>query len=432
MHQRIESQTESAGYRGRSRTVAAENGNPARHLNDDLRVDPPHGRRSSRRNRRGAPGPSYVVTWITIGVLATLFALRFFVPPMLEEFAYSNRRGAMRADYDTAGEHLGRSPLVQLSRAHQLVSKRIAPSVVDISTEQLRNGDAADTGPLSADADNWSLKGQGSGVLLDHEGYILTNYHVIRDAGRIDVRLSDGRARKAQVVGYDAMTDLAVLKIEADRLTPAEWGDSDAADVGSLVWAFGSPFGLEQTMTFGILSAKERRGLGPKRAQQYLDTDAAVNPGNSGGPLVDAKGRVIGINTAIVGKSYRGISFAVPSSVARPIFEQLKARGRVVRGWLGVALEPVTAERAQAVGAASRQGAYVIDVVHDARGPSPAQRAGIRVGDIVVAWNDKLIDAPATLSMLVARTRPGEKATVRVLRRGKPLVLHVIVGERPV
>ena len=183
----------------------------------------------------------------------------------------------------------------------------------------------------------WETGGQGSGVIIDPAGYILTNYHVVRGANEIRISLSDGRKVDANLVGRDAATDLAVLKVAADGLLAAEWGDSNDLEVGALVWAVGSPFGLQRSITFGILSAKNRAGVAGTVYQDFLQTDAAVNPGNSGGPLVDARGRVVGINTAIVGEAYQGISFAIPSSVARGVYERLKTTGRVERaGWVSV------------------------------------------------------------------------------------------------
>jgi serine protease Do len=217
--------------------------------------------------------------------------------------------------------------------------------------------------------------GQGSGVIVDAAGYIVTNYHVIRDATEIEVGLSDGRRLGAQLVGTDSATDLALLRIDADRLTSAEWGDSERLEVGSLVWAAGSPFGLQRTITFGIISAKNRAGVAGNAYQDFLQTDAAVNPGNSGGPLVDEQGRIVGINTAIVGEVYQGISFAVPSNVVREVYERLRLEGKFARGWLGVEMDEVTDELADRLGLHVPQGAYVVKLV-DIIGSSPARSGG--------------------------------------------------------
>jgi serine protease Do len=221
-----------------------------------------------------------------------------------------------------------------------------------------------------------------------------------------------------------------VLKIKADGLTAVNWGDSEQMEPGALVWAVGSPFGLERTITSGILSAKHRAGLAGSLHQDFLQTDAAVNPGNSGGPLVDNQGRVIGINTAIVGDAYQGISFAIPSKVAREVYERVKAEGTVKRGWLGVALADVTEEVAQHVGLATATGVHIASVV-DQPGGSPAAQAGIRAGDIILKWNDSTVRMPIDLMRLVGKTAIGSKAKVVVFRDGQELTLEVVVGERP-
>jgi len=232
-------------------------------------------------------------------------------------------------------------------------------------------------------------------------------------------------------VGYDALTDLAVLKVRADELQAAEWGNSDELRTGSLVWAVGSPFGLEQTVTQGILSGVNRAEKAGTAYQNFLQTDAAVNPGNSGGPLVDVQGRVIGINTAIVGQTYRGISFAIPSSIARQVYDRILQDGHVARGWLGVAMEEMTRERADQLGLSKKEGVYVIAVVNNESTPSPAQKAGIREGDVVVRWNDIKINNRTTLSRAVAGSEIGADVTIEIIRAGERMKLEVTVGERP-
>jgi S1-C subfamily serine protease len=273
-------------------------------------------------------------------------------------------------------------------------------------------------------------EGQGSGVIVEADGYILTNNHVIRGASEILVSLADGRKVPARVVGRDARTDLAVLKIDADQLTPATWGDSEAVEPGALVWAVGSPFGLERSVTSGILSGKHRSGLAGNPQQDFLQTDAAVNPGNSGGPLVDVSGRVIGINTAIVGEAYQGISFAIPSNVAREVYARLKAEGAIRRGWLGVQLEEMTAAHARRVGLPAPAGVYIAGIFMQ-DGPSPAARAGIQPGDVLLRWGDTEVSSPLDLRTLVEKTAIGRRTPVLIYREGRELTLEVIVGERP-
>jgi serine protease Do len=217
-----------------------------------------------------------------------------------------------------------------------------------------------------------------------------------------------------------------VLKIDADKLVPATFGDSEVVEPGALVWAVGSPFGLERTITSGIISAKHRAGLAGTPNQDFLQTDAAVNPGNSGGPLVDASGKVIGINTAIVGDAYQGISFAIPSNVARDIYSRIK----VGRGWLGVQLETMTTDLAKQVGLPETAGVHISQIfLHD--GKSPASTAGVLAGDVLLKWNETPVNSPSDLRELVEKTQIGSKADVVVFRNGQKRTLQVIVGRRP-
>jgi len=357
------------------------------------------------------------LVWL-LAFLAILLAVSYLVPHIAEQTQYAITRGKQRAEHDFAREHLGESPIGEMSRAFQMVSQMVGPSVVHINT----TGTDGRILRLS-NRSRIPAEGQGSGVLMDSSGYILTNNHVVRGASDIQVSLADGRKAKAEVVGRDGATDLAVLKIDADDLVPAIWGDSEGVEAGALVWAVGSPFGLERTITSGILSAKHRAGLAGNPNQDFLQTDAAVNPGNSGGPLVDASGKVIGINTAIVGDAYQGISFAIPSNLAREIYNRIKAG----RGWLGVKLEPMSAELAGQLGMSSTSGVY-IDQLLDRK--SPAGAAGIQPGDVLLRWNDTAVNTPGGLRNLVEKTPVGSKAKAVVLRSGRELTLEVIVGQR--
>jgi S1-C subfamily serine protease len=364
--------------------------------------------------------------WL-LSFLAVLLGISYLVPYIAEQTQYAITRGKQRAEHDFAIEHVAGSPLGDVSRAYQMVSQVVGPSVVHINTL----GTDSQILPLSMGRrTRVPSEGQGSGIIIDASGYILTNNHVVRHSHEIDVSLADGRKVKAQVVGQDEVTDLAVLKVTADKLTPATWGDSEVLEPGALVWAVGSPFGLERTITAGILSAKHRSGLSRSSTQDFLQTDAAVNPGNSGGPLVDSQGRVIGINTAIVGESYQGISFAIPSNVARDIYTRLKTEKVVRRGWLGVELAEVTAEQARQLGLVSPTGVYIAGIFQQTDG-SPAARAGIQAGDIIRRWNDLAVNVPADLSRLVAKTPIGSRAKATIYRSGEELTLEVVVGERP-
>jgi S1-C subfamily serine protease len=364
--------------------------------------------------------------WL-LSFLAVLLAISYLVPYIAENTQYALTRGRQRAEHDFAREHLPGSPLSQLSQAYQMVSQAVGPSVVHISTQGSHGSDML-ARPMWGPLPRMPADGQGSGCVVDASGYILTNYHVVRDATEIHVHLADGRRVPGRIIGSDPLTDMAVLKIDADKLTAAEWGDSESAEVGALVWAVGSPFGLERTITAGILSAKHRAGLAGTPYQDFLQSDAAVNPGNSGGPLVNSQGQVIGINTAIVGDAYQGVSFAIPSKVARKVFDRIRTEGEVRRGWLGVALNPVDDERARQLGLPKTTGVYIIEVVDDG---SPAQMAGVQGGDVILRFNDVEVATPAVLTTLVAETAIGSKAKVVVFRDGKEVALEATIGRRP-
>lgn len=265
----------------------------------------------------------------------------------------------------------------------------------------------------------------GSGFIIDKEGYIVTNNHVVEGTLEIKVKLSDGNEYQAKVVGRDPKTDLALIKISTyhSSLPVIPVGDSDIMRVGDWVLAIGNPFGLEQTVTQGIISATGRViGSGPY--DDFLQTDAPINPGNSGGPLVNLKGEVIGINAAIVGNG-QGIGFAIPINVAKGVFAQLKEKGRVVRGWIGVSLQTVTLEVAQSFGLKEAKGALVSDVVPG----GPAEVAGVERGDIIIGFDGKEVQKMSDLPRLVAETTLGKVADVKIVRAAKEMVLKVTVAE---
>ncbi|MFT5527990.1 MAG: serine protease Do [Pirellulaceae bacterium] len=386
------------------------------------------GRPQKRETEVQRKSTSSAFAWI-LGFLLVLLALQFLIPRLVEQIQYSLTRGKQRAEYELAGEQLNNSPLTQMSTASQLISRRVAPSVVHINTsvrDYVETPVGGQPRPLS-EAD----KGQGSGVIVDTRGYIVTNRHVVAGATAIDVKLGDGRVVTAEIVGEDTLTDLAVLKVDADGLLAAEWGDSDALNVGAMVWAIGSPFGLQHTVTFGILSGKNRGNVAGMPQQDFLQTDAAVNPGNSGGPLVDANGKIVGINTAIVGDAYQGISFSIPSKVARDVYDDILRVGHVSRGWLGVLLDDVDESIAAANNLDKPAGAFIKAIVADDNNISPAYSAGVRAGDVVLKWNETEINTAASLSLAVSRTHIGSTATILVARSGDLLSLQVAVTERP-
>jgi serine protease Do len=267
----------------------------------------------------------------------------------------------------------------------------------------------------------------GSGVIVDASGIALTNAHVVENATNIEIVTLDGSKHKAKVIGLDKKTDLAVLKLDDGKGTfpHARLGDSDRISVGDWVIAVGSPFGLQATVTAGIISAKARQiGQGP--FDDFLQTDAAINPGNSGGPLVNMQGEVIGINTAIVAGG-SGIGFAIPSNMARKIYTELQAKGRVSRGWLGVSIQPLTPELAKSFGAKDGKGVLLSEVMSD----SPAAKAGLQSGDILLEFQGKKMEAPADLQRAVGFTSPGVSAKVKVWRDQSEKTLEVKIGEAP-
>jgi serine protease Do len=367
------------------------------------------------------------------GVLILLVCLRYLLPPMLESSRYSWHRGQLRAEYELAGQRLQNVSWEGLSEVSQTVTRRVNPSVVHIQVS-LKD-------PSSERLDRWNPdlqgfrvpSGQGSGIVVAEDGYVLTNYHVLESNAEIQVYLSDNRVLPAKVVGVDRTTDLALLKVDATGLLPIAWGDSDEVDIGSPVWAVGSPFGLAGSVSFGILSGKHRidlnanpqyRGSRERITSRYSDlmqSDVAVNPGNSGGPLVNGRGELIGINTAIVGESYRGVSFSIPSRIAREVLDQFMAHGRVRRGWLGVELAAEIVPEGEI--------AVPRVVVRSVAPDSPANRAGIYPGDRVLEFNGKPVGSVQDLIDSI-RTTPAEATVLLKLDRdGSEVAIELTLGE---
>ncbi|RQW87894.1 MAG: DegQ family serine endoprotease [Geobacter sp.] len=319
------------------------------------------------------------------------------------------------------------------------LSKKLTTSVVNISTSKTVNPqqqfNQPQTSPFGSDPFSdferffrgmpqrpHKQRSLGSGFIISDEGYILTNNHVVVGADEINVKLSDGREFKGELKGSDEKLDLALIKIAAkDNLPVVPLGDSDAIEVGEWVLAIGNPFGLSQTVTAGIVSAKGRViGSGPY--DDFIQTDASINPGNSGGPLFNAKGEVIGINTAIVSGG-QGIGFAIPVNMAKSVITQLRETGKVTRGWLGVSVQPVTPDLAKSFGMKNDKGALISEVMKD----SPAEKAGFKVGDIILDFDGKPIADMHELPRLAAVTPVGKKAVVKVLRNGKIIEKTVII-----
>ncbi len=359
-----------------------------------------------------------------------LGAARFAMPTIVEEARYAWHRGELRAKYEASGDGLKNVSLGALSQAYQMVTHQVGPSVVHIEVNRVSNEANARIANLLGGGfsdSSQTIPDQGSGVVIDAEGYVMTNYHVIAEGNRISVGLSDGRRVPASIVGVDELTDLALLKVEADRLIPITWADSDLCEVGSPVWAVGSPFGLDRTVTFGILSGKNRVVKASSRYQDFMQSDAAINPGNSGGPLVDASGQLIGINTAIVGETFRGVSFSIPSNVVKSVYERLKKTGRVDRGWLGLALDEVSEE--QFIGEDYRVRGAVITGL--AGSNSPAARGGARAGDIILRLDNQPIKDVGHLMRLAGNLAAGNSVVLDVRRGDETIALKITVAARP-
>ena len=347
---------------------------------------------------------------------------------------------------------------VRAPRAAQPAEDRIADiaeqtvtSVVNISSEkQVALGGGPEFGPFSNDPffrrffegfggrrgvpgvpQERRESSLGSGVIVDRDGTVLTNNHVVEHAERVRVTLADGRAFEAEVVGADPQSDIAVLRIDdpPDDLTPLPFGDSDDLRLGSTVLAIGNPFGVGQTVTMGIVSAKGRANVGIVEYEDFIQTDAAINPGNSGGALVNTAGELVGINTAILSRTggYQGIGFAIPSNMAGRILSSLVDHGKVVRGWLGVMIQDLTPELITALDLPGEtRGALIADVVAE----SPAEAGGLEAGDVVIRMGDDAIDSSSKLRNRVAISPAGEKVDFQVLREGRKKKLSVRRGER--
>ena len=321
-----------------------------------------------------------------------------------------------------------------LERAFHDAAERIRPSVVSIAT--VRRIDPRAMGrmmpfglPFGMPDGPLEQRGLGSGVILDAKGHILTNNHVVQGADELEVHFADDRVLTAEIVGTDPKTDLAVIRVEGDGLVPASFGDAERLEVGQWVLAVGSPFGLEQTVSAGIVSAVGRGSVGIVDYGDFIQTDAAINPGNSGGPLVDLAGNVVGINTAIAsrGGGSNGIGFAIPAHIATSIADRLIADGHIVRGWLGVFIAPLDADLAETFGLSAKQGVLIQDVLDD----GPAAKSDLRAGDVVVELDGEPVRDPAKFRRDVADRPPGTKVRLTVVREGRRVPVTVELGTLP-
>ncbi|MBW1723212.1 MAG: DegQ family serine endoprotease [Deltaproteobacteria bacterium] len=336
------------------------------------------------------------------------------------------------------------------SRAFTAIAKKVMPTVVFIRVEKtvqtgrtyspfefnnpfdLFNDDFfqrffGNRYPQLRQPRQYKQMGLGSGFIISKDGYVLTNHHVVGDADKITVRLKDGREFKARIVGSDPRSDVAIIKIKGGKNLPVlPLGDSDALEVGEWVMAIGNPFGLDHTLTVGVVSAKGRTSVGISDYEDFIQTDAAINPGNSGGPLINMKGEAVGINSAIFSKSggYMGIGFAIPINMVKAIKKQLIEHGKVLRGYLGVNIQDLTKDLMESFGLSKMRGVLVADVTKG----SPADKAGIRRGDVVVEYNGKKVENVGHFRNMVALTPPGTDVKITVIRDGKREVLTAKLG----
>jgi serine protease DegQ len=361
--------------------------------------------------------------------LGLLFVLRIFNPHLLE----TNHEPIVI-------KQVAQQSTSSNSNTYSSAVKKAMPSVVNIftSSKSVPNphqqfmddplfkhffGDGQENEDEQAD------NSLGSGVIVSEQGLILTNNHVVSTADEIEVALADGRKLPAKLVGTDPETDLAVIKIEGENLPAITFADYDKLNVGDVVLAIGNPFGVGQTVTQGIVSALGRNHLGINTFENFIQTDASINPGNSGGALIDASGNLVGINSAIYSRSggSMGIGFAIPSSLAKQVMEQIAKSGSVTRGWVGIEAQDITPELAESFKLSKASGSLIAGVLRD----SPADKAGLKAGDILLAINDKEVIDSATMLNLIAVLNPNQKAVLKIVRDGKIINVSVLIGKRP-
>lgn len=363
--------------------------------------------------------------------LGVLFVLKLFYPNILTQ--PSTKTLVIK-------ETAANSSTVIAKTGYRTAVSKAMPSVVNIFTTARISQDphhALKSDPLfrhffgdeMEEEDEQSENSLGSGVIVSADGLILTNNHVISSADQIEVALSDGSKSSATVVGTDPDTDLAVLKINRKKLPAITFSNSDQMKVGDVVLAIGNPFGVGQTVTQGIISALGRNHLGINTFENFIQTDASINPGNSGGALIDVNGNLIGINSAIYSRNggSMGIGFAIPVSIAKQVMEQITFNGSVTRGWIGIEAQDITPELAESFNLKTANGSLIAGVLLD----SPADKAGLRPGDILVGIDDKPVADSQSMLNIIAMLKPGDKATLSIIRAGKKVNIALVVGKRP-
>lgn len=368
------------------------------------------------------PAPRSAAAVLQTGILLlglVILVALIAAPGVMERIQYAKVRGELAAVRDAAAVR----ELAPVGKLFTTLARLIGPTVVNVTTTRRlllpADESVALRGSGSLGATDTEI---GSGVIVAADGLIVTNNHVVDEADRIEVTLADGRRFVASLIGADEKRDLAVLRIEATELPCATWGDSDTLEVGEMVWAIGNPYGLDRTLTYGIISAVGRRGVVGNTFGDFLQTDASINPGNSGGPLVDVHGSIMGITTAIAQPGSKGIGFAIPSNTARRVCEEIIRDGFVESGFVGIQPEDPPAGYSTVAGAA-----LVRAVIPNA----PADLAGVVPGDLVVAFDGERVAGSTHLSLLILNAEVGSDVTMEVLRGDRRLVLTVRVGQQP-
>ena len=371
--------------------------------------------------------------------LGILFVLRLFYPHLLNTVSEPITIKQVQSSTKSNSAVAITSPKASYREA----AKKAMPSVVNIFTSSQRTsinphqpykddplfrhffGDQLDN-----NEEEQPENSLGSGVIVSEQGLILTNDHVVASADEIEILLSDGRKLPAKVVGTDPETDLAVIKVDADKLPSITFAATDKLDVGDVVLAIGNPFGVGQTVTQGIVSALGRNHLGINTFENFIQTDASINPGNSGGALIDSDGNLVGINSAIYSRSggSMGIGFAIPASLAKQVMEQIALSGSVTRGWIGIEAQDITPELAESFKLDKVQGSLIAGVLRN----SPAHLAGVKAGDVLLAINDIEVTDSSSMLNIIAVLKPNEKAVLTVSRNQKKIKLEVLIGKRPI
>ncbi len=385
------------------------------------------------------PPPRPTTPPVRRGFLLVLFVLCvaalivYGVPYVADRTGYAWEAGRARAASEALKKLDEEGIVARASALFRMATTAVSPAVVNVqSFKERRGGEELRGSPLGGDRMGPAIRSSelGSGVIIDKErGYIVTNNHVVKDADHILVRLGPGDDVPARLVGADPKSDLAVLQVKASLRVQAEWGDSDKLDNGDWVLAIGSPMGFDHSVTAGIVSATERNDVRITEYESFIQTDAAINPGNSGGPLIDLSGKVVGINTAIITQSggYEGIGLAIPSVLARRVVESLIKEGKVVRGYLGVRIQPLNTAMARNFGLPNNRGALIGEV----QPGSPAANAGLKTGDVIVKVGEHDVADPASLRNLTAGLDVGAQVPVTYYRGGKPQTVSVTIDELP-